>query len=229
MPVNEEERSLRRRIVFNAMSGNATEQAIKTAITTLDSEFGNSESFRFNQLIHRLQSTLDSAEVNLGKVLGEIMNLRRKSPEEIGPDPGAGNAVSSVQTKKPLGSTARPASSRTGLHQVFATLIEAIVGQLRNRRDDSHNRLIAAIVDSPEIQKLKSSLADDFRAFGEFPEPGQLVTKATETDYRVTVHVAYVWLCQKLGPVDADRLLNAAVRAADQLPEAAIFPPRALL
>lgn len=226
MPVNDQERSLRRRIVFNAMNGNATPAAITSAITTLETEFGDVENLRFNQLILRLQATLDSAEVNLSKVLGEIMTLRSLPAEEIGPDPGRGDVVATATVAKK-----QPAATpmRSGMHAVFATMLETVAAQLRHRGDDSHLQMVGALTSSPSVNNLGSRIYDAIHLWGQSPDPGKLSIAGTPDEYRVIVHVVYVWLCEKLGPVDADRLLNAAVRAADQLPDAVTNSPRQLL
>ncbi|MEM9586840.1 MAG: hypothetical protein AAGA03_06130 [Planctomycetota bacterium] len=226
MPVNEQERSLRRRIVFNAMNGNATPQAIHSAIQTLDSEFGDVENLRFNQLIQRLQSTLDSAEANLGKVLGEIMSLRTLPAEEIGPDPLAGKQPATTPNQSASGQTAGP---RTGLHAVFATLVETIASQLQHRGDDSHLKLANAITSAADVIALGDRVLGPLKQWQKTPVAGGLQLLATPDQYRVIVHVVYVWLCQKLGPVDADRLLAAGVRQAESLPDAVSNPPRQLL
>lgn len=231
MPVNEEERSLRRRIVFRAMQGNATPEAIQTAIATLDDEFANVEHLRFNQLIQRLQQTLDSAEVNLGLVLGEIMQLRSKSPADIGPDPGvqqSSRSKANAGRGAAASTPAAPASPR-GEHRVFVTVLENVVEQLGHRGDGSERSLISSVLQSSDVQNLNSGVIDPLVQWAEDPQPGYLATYGLTDDYRTIVHVVYVWLCQKLGPVQADRSLNAAIRAAEQLPEAVTHPPQQLL
>lgn len=58
---------------------------------------------------------------------------------------------------------------------------------------------------------------------------GDLAAPLPRDAMRQIVNVSYVLACEYLGPVTADRLLAAAVREAERMPEAALFPPRRLL
>lgn len=238
MPVDDNERSMRRRVVFHAMNGNATPKAIQYAINMLETDFANDEKLRYNELIQRMQADLDSAEANLGKVLGKIMSIRSLPADQIGPDPlgGASETGSSAERQAPTApvdeipsveSKHRP--KRTGAHHVFSTVIEMVVSHLQHRGDDSHLQLIDAILSSRDIQKSGSRLVEPFQNFRSSPQSGNLLINGTQDEYRMIVHRAYVWLCEKLGPVDADRTLNAAIRSADSLPEAVNHSPRELL
>lgn len=227
MPVSEQERSLRRRIVFSAMNGKATPAAIQSAINLLDSEFGDVEKIRFNRLIQRLGETLDAAEANLGKILGEIMVLRSKPADQIGPDPRSGTPVSTTVAAAPK---AKPATSeRSGLDDVFATMIETLVENLKHRGDGSEQQLLSEIQASPAVTKLGARMADPLAAYAKAPAPGTLQCKGMIEEYRAIVHVVYLWICKKLGPVEADQAINAMVRTAEQRPAAVSNPPRQLL
>ncbi|MEO1526385.1 MAG: hypothetical protein AAFX06_13175 [Planctomycetota bacterium] len=227
MPVNEQERSVRRRLIFAAMNGNATPTAIEKAIDTLDNEFGDVEEIRFNQVIRRFQQTLDATEANLNAVLGKVMTLRQKPAEELGPDPRNGVAI---QPRSPSerGPSPGAATRRVGLHHVFATMVETFVAHLRNLGNGSDRHLLEALLQSPEIEKLPPRVAKAIQDWTQSPQ-GTLEIQGTVEDYRTVIHAIYVWLCQKLGPVDADRLLSGVVRTAEALPEAATNSPRQLL
>lgn len=227
MPVNEHERSVRRRLIFAAMNGNATPSAIDKAIDTLDREFGDVEEIRFNQVIRRLQQTLDSTEANLNAVLGRVMTLRQKSSDELGPDPRDGSAI------QPRSSVVRPsqqraAAKRVGLHHVFATMVETFITHLQNLDNGSDRHLLEALLQSPDIETLPTRVGAAIHHWAQAPG-GTLEIQGTVDDYRTVIHAIYVWLCQKLGPVDADRLLSSVVRTAEALPEAATNSPRQLL
>ena len=224
------------------MNGNATPAAIRTAISTLDHEFGDVENLRFNQVITRLQQTLDDAEINLAKVLGNVMTLRGLPPEKLGPDPlpspqsgggsgqstGSGNHAAG-QNPSSSASTRRGSAPPTGMHAVFADMLQTIVAQLRHRGDGSHGDLLTAIAASPEVAGLGSRVVQPLADWAGDPDRVQFAGAGTDEQYRVILHVVYVWLCGKLGPVQADRTLASAVRSAETLPEAVANPPRRLL
>lgn len=230
MPVNEHERSARRRLVFTAMNGNATPNAIESALETLDSEFGDVEEIRFNRFVRRLQETLDSTEANLNAVLGQIMTLRQKSPEELGPDPRGGSRIqASDSTLRQAKPQAQNAVKREGLHHVFATMVESFVSHLQNLGNGSDRHLLEALLQSPEVERLSPRVANAIQHWAQSPGTGTLNIQGTIDEYRTVIHAIYLWLCQKLGPVDADRLLSNVVRAAETLPEAVTNSPRQML
>ena len=229
MKISDQERSVRRRILFGAMNGNATPAAIRTAIATLDDEFGQTENLRFNQVITRLQQTLDATEVNLGKVLGNIMTLRNLPVDKLGPDPATGSRADVVIRQRDGGESPKPVTVRGGAGNVFGTLIETIVSHLRHRGDGSHVAIVEAMATSPEVVSLGDRVVDAIRRWRDDESTSPLHVPGTTEHYRVIVHVVYVWLCNRLGPVDADRMLSAAVRTAETLPDAVNHPPRELL
>lgn len=229
MSVSDQERSLRRRIVFHAMNGKATPAAIKSTLTLLDSEFGNVEKFRFNELIQRMSQTLESAEANLGRILSEIMVLRSQPEDRLGPDPLEGSASATISGRPPSVPKQDSVSKREGIDHVFATMIESLVANLRHRADGSEKKMLDAVISSPELAKIGERMSAPFKEFAKQPDPGTLHVRGTIDEYRSIVHLVYVWLCNKLGPVEADRSLGAVVRAAEQLPEAVQHPPGQLL
>ncbi|MEM9827588.1 MAG: hypothetical protein AAF958_13435 [Planctomycetota bacterium] len=228
MPVNDQERSLRRRIVFKAMNGNATPAAIQTAIRTLDNEFGEVENLRFNQLIDRLRDRLDSAEANLSKVLGNIMTLRTKSADEIGPDPLRSQAAGAA-SKRTGSAAGLAATRREGLADVFGTLVESVVSSLRHRGDNSHQSFLDEWTKCSDVQALAGRVVGPLTDWAADPQPDAFRPVGTVDHFRILVHAMYLWLCEKFGPVDADRMLNQGVRAAEGLPAAVTNPPRQLL
>ena len=95
MSVSEEERSLRRRLVANAMPESASVDVINQAIAILENEFGDEPQIKYSQLVKRLGESIEG-NVKFGSVLGKIMVMRRKPVEEIGPDPGIVESSQSI-------------------------------------------------------------------------------------------------------------------------------------
>jgi hypothetical protein len=50
-----------------------------------------------------------------------------------------------------------------------------------------------------------------------------------EQHYAGVIHIFYMALCEALGPVDADIILNDAINQAELLPEAQSYPPKRFL
>ena len=209
------------------MNGNATPDAIRSALSTLDREFGSTSELRYNAFVKRLQETIDAAEANLAKVYGEIMRLRTQPAESLGPDPGVGATPAAAA---PAAASAPPASDvPAGLPRVFASMMSTIAEQLRHRSDGSHRSLADALATSPEVIALGDKITAPLRSWRDADAAGTPAVTGTADQYRVLVHVTYVWLCNKVGPVLADRLLQSAVRTAEALPDAVMHSPRQLL
>ena len=100
MSVSAEERSMRRRLVYNAMPEDTSIDVINKSIEILENEFGNEPQIKYSKLIKRLGEAIDS-NVKFGPVLGKIMILRRKTAEEIGPDPGVVESTNNVSSQVP--------------------------------------------------------------------------------------------------------------------------------
>ena len=87
MSATTEERSLRRRLIYNAMPTDTPLDIVQQCIGILENEFGEQPEIKYSQLIKRLNESI-TANLDGNKMLGKIMLMRRKSADEIGPDPG---------------------------------------------------------------------------------------------------------------------------------------------
>ena len=121
----------------------------------------------------------------------------------------------------------RPAP-RDAATQVFLALVGALDDLARGRFATRWGALCAALARQldgrPALRALTGRLLRGDAAPAEV-----LATVRGESARRELVHHYYLALCEVLGPVQADRLLSDAVRAAEQQPAAASFPPRRLL
>lgn len=72
--------------------------------------------------------------------------------------------------------------------------------------------LLRKIVSSAEVSKMDSRRVDPLTDWIGNPTEGTYDPSGTDDEYHEVLHIAYIWLCKSLGPVDADRALNNAVQ-----------------
>ena len=68
----------------------------------------------------------------------------------------------------------------------------------------------------------------DLREWVQDPISRRLMTPLPEAAMQGMVHESYVWACNELGPVKADRIFAGAIREVEQMAEAMVFSPRKL-
>ena len=214
MSVSAEERSLRRRLVYNAMPESASMEVINRSIEILENEFGDEPQIKYSQLIKRLSEAIDS-NVKFGQVLRKIMIMRRKSPEEIGQDPG-------VQESNKLSVKLTPQDI------VFNAMFSSIARQVRQRGKAYQTDFPKWINSNAGSWKLTSACESAIEEWSSSPESSSQLSGSVEQLQKI-VNQCFVWMCNKFGPVDTDKILHQAIQAADRIPEAIEFPPKKLM
>lgn len=207
------ERSYRRRIFATALPDDFPSDALQQSMSVLDQEFGDVEKLKYSDVISRLETNLVKAEVNLNLLLGRIMQLQRKKPDELDADPfGKG--------------TATPVTPQAPRETVFNALFSAVTKQVDRRGQLDELRL--------ELKKnaftlgLAANCVQSLTAWADQRVTTSRITGSNADLHKVINHV-FVWMCNKYGPVDADRILIASVKFAEALPEAFDCSPREFL
>ena len=213
MNVSSKERSLRRRLLFNAMPKTTSEEVVNLCIDILESEFGDEPDIKYSHLVKRLGEAVEG-NMNFGPVLGRIMIAKRKPLDQIGPDPG-GRRGSSNQVKLKA-------------HEIVLNhMLNQISEHIRNRetqKDAEYRRgLLANCLASPISETCKETLEE--WSFDSEASP----VRGSVTDFQRVINESYVWMCIAMGPIEADKFLHHVVASAERLPESFEFSPKSLL
>lgn len=125
---------------------------------------------------------------------------------------------------KPMVTPRAPADANHAPLQCCAALLETLFARLPG---DTHVRLRLYILDHLRLMKLPTGTQRALQAWlsQQYRIPADI--GMDEAALRHLVNLAYVALCELLGPVKADRLLHEAVESMEQREGA--FPVRRLL
>ena len=213
MSISTEERSLRRRLVYNAMPPNTPLDIVQQCIGILENEFGQQPEIKYSQLIKRLNESI-SANLDGNQMLGKIMVMRRKSADEIGPDPGTQGASG--------------AGTTTGARDiVFNAMFNTITEQIRNRGPEIEKKFRTEL---PQQCKQVGLNADCLKALAGWAQSsGPSAISGDPANLHKIINQSFVFLCTKFGPVDADKILHFSINKASQLPESFEFSPKELM
>lgn len=235
MTVSEEERGIRRRLVYNAMPEGTSEAVLQSAIEILENEFGDKPEIRYTELAKRLDAGLTNHAVNLGGFLGRLMMLRSKPPEEIGPDPNAGGfsqqrsptpkTESSVRKRS---ATSAPSSELDTRCKMFNVLFTAAVDCVAKHGDGRVIDLAAQLKKDADKLGLLAVTHRTLLAWTNNPLAPSSIVGSTPDLHKI-INSSFVWMCKTFGPTEADRYLLQGVRQAEQLPEAFDEPPKQFL
>lgn len=213
MNVTSKERSLRRRLLFNAMPETASEEVVRLCIQILDNEFGDDPDIKYSLLIKRLGDAVEG-HMNFGPVLGRIMMAKGKPLEEIGPDPGGTRASNLHGALKP---------GETIFNSMLATITQQVRNRGRQKEIDFRRELLSSCSQSPITSQFQHALEE--WSF----DPEAFPIRGTTEEFQLVINACYVWLCIDLGPTEADRIFNYVVATAQRLPESFEFSPKTLL
>lgn len=221
MSISESERAYRRRLLYSAMPEDASTQTVQKSLAVLDNEFGEVAEMKYSQLVQRLQQNLDQAELDIAKLLGNLMTLKKKPAGDLRPDPETAGGLSNA------GSTAAASTVRLeGRLKVFNTLFESIARNVEKRgKIQAFQEHMAFKADSLQISGVcAETLAGWVQSDGLSPTIG-----GGNAELQRVVNEAFVWLCDAFGPTDADKVLLQGVKAAEATPEAFECSPRVFL
>jgi|GEM_PF-4632201 len=215
--VNETERVYRRRLLATAMPEDVKLATLQKSLDILEKDFGSVETLKYSELVSRLQTNLDRAELNVGQLLSRILSLKGKSADDLGPDPGSNPGVSE-NTKKP--------ARITGRLKVFNALFSSIAAEVDRRKDLASIK--QQFEDAPASLGLSSATGDSVVAWCASAAANSEIQGPNE-DLQKIVNHAFVWLCNEYGPIDADKILVRSVRTAESIPEAFSCSPKSFL
>lgn len=223
MRVSKTEKSLRRRILYRSLDKGTPAEVIQLAIDLLDNEFGSQSDMRYAALIKRLQEVSDHDAFRSANLLGRIMMVRNKPVEQIGPDPSDPQNGSNVGSA----STQRQAQLK-GRDLVFNTLLQHITAAVAKQKPGSEESYREHFVKNALNLDLGRDCATKLVSWAK-SDASMSSIAGTDKDLQKIINTAFVWMCEKFGPVFADKMLLQAVTLTEQLPEAFEDSPRKFL
>ena len=161
-----------------------------------------------------LRQAVDS-NVKFGPVLGRIMILRRKTAEEIGPDPGV---VESTTTE----------SSQVPHDVVFNAVFSSIAQQVSTRGGNVETEFTQWLSKDAASWKISPECVSELDRWAANTKSQPRVSGTVEHLQKI-INQCFVWMCGKFGPVDTDKILHRALGSAADLPAAYEFPPKRLM
>jgi len=225
MSVSKLEKSTRRRILYSSLDKGTPAEVVQLAIDLLDNEFGAQSDMKYSELIKRLQEISDHDAFRSANLLGRIMMVRNKPVEQIGPDPSDPNSGSTG------GATAAKPKRQVvlkGRDLVFNTLLKHITASVAKQKQDSEASYRENFVKNALGLDLNPACATSLVSWAKSDAEMSSIS-GTDKDLQKIINTAFVWMCQKFGPVAADKILLQAVSRTEQLPEAFDDSPRNFL
>lgn len=154
------------------------------------------------------------------------------APAPIPPAPRAVSAESLQPVTAALQASAPPpppAVQTSPDRAVCAELLRSVLGEVQRFHGAALSDLRSGALEQLDQGKLSQPVRRQVRDAWAQPLQYHWVIEGTPQELSQVVHQLYVALCEAIGPVDADQVLNRAVRAAGQIPQAQQFSPRKLI
>ena len=226
MTVSNTEKSLRRRILAKSLGEDTPANVIQSAIDLLDNEFGENPEIKYAELIKRLRESFDHPAFESGNLLGRIMMVRNKPADQIGPDPADGPVVEGGAPKaKQVAAGKRKVEGR---ELVFNTLLGHITSAVSKRGAEVEASYREHLLSEAQQMSLPQETGKQLVSWIQSKGGPSAITGTTAELHQI-INSAFVWMCQKFGPVFADKVLISSVNETEKLSEAFDFPPRDFL
>lgn len=218
MSVSENEKSLRRRVLFNSIPAGTPEVIVQQAIDLLENEFGEEPDLQYVQLVKRLKQSINHEAFAARNLLGKMVMLRNKPFSQIGPDP-VGSSSSTVR---------QASSAQTPREIVFNCMMRAMAEMIAKKNLENLALLRQRFMEAAVKINLSQSCGKMLVAWAKSESAAPSIA-GTDEDLHKILNTGFVWMCEKFGPVEADKILLFAVNKAEQLPEAFECSPRNFL
>ena len=183
-------------------------------------------SFHFGKLIQRLQRSIKPSELQLTPVLSRIRHLKKQDAAALLPDP-----IDALARKPAVADATRPASVPEIVGDsrliVFNRLLGTIAAGIA-RRGQQHAADFCSHFANQEDLPLAADTIASLTAWAAAPGSEPRIS-GTNADLQKIINAAFVWSCEKFGPVDADKLIVRAIATCEQLPQADDCSPRLFL
>jgi hypothetical protein len=227
MSVSETEKSLRRRVLYNSIPSGTPEEVIQRAIDLLENEFGDQPEIQYIKLVKRLRQSINHEAFAAKNLLGKMVMLRNKPVQQIGPDPAEGNLGRRAAPSRPTRPVAKVAN-QDPRSLVFNTMLQHIADAVAKKNPENLVSLRKRFLEAAVKLKMSHECGKQLVSWARSETAAPNISGPDEDLHKI-INTAFVWMCEKFGPVDADKLLLYSVQRTEQLPEAYDHPPRDFL
>ena len=212
MSVPVEEQSLRRRMLYSAMPAEVSLDVVQQCIDILDNEFGAVEDLRYGAVLKRIKESVNH-DYNFGPVLGKIMILKTKSTAALGQDPRE------LLTGRKVVTDPRDI--------VFKAVFQSIEDQI----DSKGSYLVAEFRRNYELKRTSMEISQKCKTqLSQWAaSDNEIDVDADQEEMQAIINEAFVWMCVRFGPVEADKTLHQAISTAGKLKESSQFSPKQLM
>ncbi len=221
-----------RRAVYSALSAVCTDRSLlEQAFFFWEDNYSQQASFRVSQYIDALMQEVGLTQgqrrelsVALYAAMGKPDQALAVIPTVLRRNTATAQAAAAAAPSAPRpAAAAGQSAASTVLGELLTQLVD---GATRARKLDDLQELLDF---SGNTLAPASARAAAAWLKNELRDAHSFASQVLEEDRRAVVNVAYVALCEAVGPAAADRVLGQAVQQAERVPAALDFSPRQLL
>ena len=215
---DEQEIRRRRKVVRYSLDGVLTSGEMEAALGLWEREFRDQPAFVVSSFVQRLAGQLALGD-RLREVKSRLLGNMLLSEEELVP----AQPVPSAPVVQP-----NVVVAGSVLDVVFNGILMHATELIANRNAYTLRELRAFLLESGGGLRISDSGRECLLDWAHSTERmrAPMAPGCSEDEMKKILHILYVWACEEIGPSAADRILSSAMREAEQLPEAAKFPPR---
>jgi hypothetical protein len=201
----------RRRAVYTALIQHLSDDELWDALALWEDNYAAVENFTAQRFLSEILTTTELRGKRV-RILQSLVRALSAPASTLLPDPKEQLLVFRMRR----GKTSRVTTSRNPLVRSCSSLLSNI---LRNLDDNNRLRMRLFILDQLEKSRIDMAMRVAVRSW--LSEQTRLqLDNATVTDLRKLINLAYIGLCEYIGPVAADTALNRACQVvAEEEPE----------
>lgn len=214
----------KRRAVFTVLSDYLREDSLWRAMWRWQNHFSDKSQYELNGFLSQCRD-IPEVMANRPQLYRQLLSILMDSKVSLKPDPMEQMLAFQAQWQASGAATDDPDSRLSDWSEVFSRVLTTLFTQLRSDTARQVKRYATE-------QAVRSGMPQTLTyAFTLWDESGDLmdVSSATLPQLKQLLNYAYIGTCEYLGPVDADRVLSQAVRAAAAFSRSPLTDPRRLL
>lgn len=229
--IDQQDLAHRRRFVYHGLNGHLPEESVRTALRLCDEEFARDPAFSLVKFLDRLTLADQRAAELRPMLFVSLQRARLKPMHELGADPRPTTPAAPQPrstTPAPMQRSSPAAVAVQGWHDLGNLLLADLFESLRR----VHSSLPTTAARHLERNLNEAAFSPaTFAAIEDWLKTGTPVftARATRNELHTIVHTLYLWMCDALGPVEADRLVSRAVRDVEKHPSSVRLSAHALL
>lgn len=208
----------RKIIVFNVLRLFLDNIELDQALSIWDNEFDQNDSVSYNSFLNKICTTPHLNEKKIEILVSITKGLKNGIDFNHSQNNGNGNGNG-------IATSNHSNSYENSQIRIFEHILNRLVSDLSNSDSEILNKITDRVSDSVKKLNMTNTQKTQILNFISRKTP-RFYTDIKMKDQREVLHSVYVYGCELVGPIKADKIMSQTIKSAESLPEAKVISPK---